>query len=56
MSDAHPTPRGDLMRRMAAIQVQIDLLRRSGKPFDQIQAEVHKLERQLVDLRPKMTE
>ena len=54
MRDAHPTPRGDLLRRMAAIQVQIDLLLRSEKRDDQSQAERRELQRQLADLRLKM--
>jgi hypothetical protein len=54
MSAAHPTFRGDLMRRMAAIQVQIDLLWRSERRDDRSQEERQELQRQLEELRLKI--
>jgi hypothetical protein len=54
MRDGHPTSRGDLMRRMAAIHVQIDLLLRGGKRDDQSQEKQQELPRQLADLGLKM--
>ena len=47
---AHRTFRGDLMRRMADIQAQIDLLRRSERRDDQSHTERQELQRQLAEL------
>ena len=49
-----PTLRGDLMRRLADIRAQIDLLRRNERWYDRSQEKQEGLQRQLAALKPRI--
>jgi hypothetical protein len=54
MSENSLTHRGDLMRRIAALHVRVDLLGHDGKSIDRKSAEREELKRQIAALTKQM--
>jgi hypothetical protein len=54
MAKSSTTPRGDLMRRIAATYAKLDSINRSGGAIQQRLAKRQELKRQLADLQKQM--